>query len=157
MTLRSIIPLLAIAAASALAGCGGGGSEESPQPVATSSLSKAQWIRRATAICTENLESRLQQYATYTAQHSGESQEKIFGSVIQDVVVPGLEKRDAELRALGAPAGDEAQVEEILAALDRIAEVARGLEGGPPTHAYEEAPDRALAVARKYGLTECNG
>lgn len=162
LTARLTMLLASALLAAAIVGCGGsssdgGGSSGSDQTVTTSSLTKAQYIKKASAICTESQQSRQQQYLLYAEQHSGEEEEELLAHMIPAVVIPGLEKRDAELRELGAPAGEEAQVEEVLDALYRIIEIAKGLNGGPPTTEYQRSSDEALKVTKKYGLAVCNG
>jgi hypothetical protein len=70
------------------------------------------------------------------------------------IVVPGLEAEVRAIRALGAPAGDEATVERILRATERgIAEIEadpeRAIDGPPP------GLRQAGRLAGKYGSREC--
>ena len=70
------------------------------------------------------------------------------------IVVPGLEAEVRAIRALGAPPGDEATVEGILAATERgIAEIEADpaqVERGPPPALVE-----AGRLARRYGSEQC--
>ena len=71
-----------------------------------------------------------------------------------DIVVPALEAEVAAIEALGAPEGDEAEVEAILAATEEgIAEIEadpQGLLDGPP-----DSLRRAANLSRAYGSQQC--
>jgi hypothetical protein len=74
--------------------------------------------------------------------------------IVRRVVVPALEVEVRAIRALGAPAGDGAEVEAILAATEEgIAQIEADpvavLDGPPP------ALRRAGRLARAYGSQEC--
>ena len=69
--------------------------------------------------------------------------------------MPALEAEVRAIRALGAPAGDEAQVEAIVAATEEGIEQMRAdpvavIDRGPPA-----AFRRAGRLARAYGSQEC--
>jgi hypothetical protein len=74
--------------------------------------------------------------------------------IVIGVVVPALEAEVRAIRALGAPAGDRARVEAIIAATERgidqiLADPVAVLDGPPP------ALRRAGGLARAYGSREC--
>jgi hypothetical protein len=68
------------------------------------------------------------------------------------VLVPALEQQVDDIRALGAPEGDEEQVDEILTAVeDASAEVA-----DDPSRAFEdEVLKEADELAKDYGFKVC--
>jgi hypothetical protein len=68
--------------------------------------------------------------------------------------LPPLEKEVQKLKALGAPSGDEAKVEAILAALGEAVEA--GKENPQSLLVAEQTPfNRANALAKAYGLRIC--
>jgi hypothetical protein len=75
--------------------------------------------------------------------------------VVLRIVVPTLRSEVEAIRALGAPAGDEAEVKAILAATDRgIRQVEAdpvGVLDGPPPALRE-----AGRLAQAYGSAECD-
>lgn len=130
------------------AGCGGGDDESG---IATSAFTKAEWIAQADEICSvgdRKLERDAEQvFAGHRPPTKGALAE--FG---RKAVVPGVQDQVDRIRALGAPEGDEEQVEAILTAAEEALEEVRAnpasLEGGGP---FAEVN----ALAAEYGLDEC--
>jgi hypothetical protein len=144
---RNAIMLLGLAAVAALvvAGCGGGGDSTS-----TSSLAKPAWIAKADAICQQG-NQEIQQAAN--EQFGKQSQQPTDAQVQQftsESVVPSVQKQVDQIRDLGAPSGDEDQVNKMLdtvqADIDK-AKSATTLAGDP------FADGNALAL--QYGLKVC--
>jgi ABC-type Fe3+-hydroxamate transport system substrate-binding protein len=152
--------LIAALAAAIAAGCGGSSSSDSsegdstspPTTVTTSSLSKSVFVKRADAICikgAEQVEKALAQVSKLKGK-AAETAIESFGGGFAGMVnsVAG------EIQELGAPQGDEAQVEAILAAMGSAVTAARE----HPTKSLEalaqqfQQSDKLSGV---YGLKSC--
>ena len=139
--------LSVIAAALALtlaAGCGddGGPSEES--------LTKAEFIEQADAICAagnKELNSLEPEFA------AGKNPAEIVDSFVSEELVPVLQAEHDDIEALGAPEGDEAEVENLLASLQEAIDAA---EEDPMAFVIsDDAFAAADKAAEDYGLQEC--
>jgi hypothetical protein len=149
MPARVIGCVVAVLCASlGLTACGSD-SLSAGETLATSSLSKPQFIKKANALCTQREQKVVQQAAAYQASHPKASSQE----VIEAVLVPGLRTQIAEVRKLGAPAGDEQQVEAILVAkseaLDRIE--AEHLPQGQ----FHQVFTKSRNLSHAYGLQIC--
>jgi hypothetical protein len=168
--------LAATALVLAVAGCGGGGSggdsnngggsdrssesgeAESKQ---AASLSKAEFIKQADAICASGRKQVEGEFAAYLKKNkvnpSSESPAETEAhetEVIETIAIPALRKQMGELKALGAPGGDEAAVEAFIDATEE------GIEKGeedPPS--LFSSPQKVFAksdsLARSYGFKVC--
>jgi hypothetical protein len=143
-----------LAAAVLVAGCGSGDGETESTAVTTSSLSKAQFIKQAEAACDKSNKDMLEAMRDYGDEHEGESSPAAIAVGIKKVVPPVLESRVEEIRALGAPSGDEAQVEAYLQALE---DSIRQIEDEEPESIYElqEALVTSNLPAKTYGFKGC--
>ncbi len=131
-------------------GCGGGDSTTDTSTAAA--LSKAEFVKQANAICAEgNKETD----AIFESFEKGEPKAEAE-TVIENEFVPSVQGQIDEIRALGAPEGDEATVDHMLdlaqADLDRIEN-----EPGIVISGEEEDQFADFAkVGHPYGLTECD-
>jgi hypothetical protein len=161
---RGPIVLLAgvLAAVLILAGCGGGGSDDSTtttSDASTPSLSKADFIKRADAICEAGNKRTQSEYAAYAEEKKLSSKNEPtpaqYAEVSDEIQVPAFKRQAEELRALGAPTGEEAKVTAMLDALDAgIEEV----EEADPRKALESTSSmfvEADKLAIAYGLKVC--
>jgi hypothetical protein len=140
-----------IVAALFVAGCGGGDSS-----TASGSISKEEFVAKANAICkhgTERLQAaigRVLKDQPNITKVSQAEQEKI----VTTVLVPNVSKEVKELRALGAPDGDEERVDAMVTALEEGVETA---EHDP--QAVTKSSDAIFGIASRiggeYGLTTC--
>jgi hypothetical protein len=137
---------LVLAVALIAAGCGGGGDDST----STSSLAKPAWIVKADAICqqgNQEIEQAANEQFGKQGQEPTDEQVQQFTSA---TVVPSVQSQIDQIRDLGAPSGDEEQVNEILdtvqADIDK-AKSAKTLPGDP------FADGNALAT--QYGLKVC--
>jgi hypothetical protein len=142
-----------IAAAMLVAGCGGGGDSSGSS---TGSISKEEFAAKANAICkngTERLQTAighiLKDQPNITKVSQAE-QEKI----VTTVLVPNVSREVKELRALGAPDGDEERVDAMVTALEEGVETA---ERDPQavTKSSDAIFGIASRIAGEYGLTTC--
>lgn len=138
-----------------VSGCGGGGSDQTS--VTTGSLSKAQFIARADAICRAARSQFNREYLAFGKEHpiptSKAGQRKRLGELIETVLAPNYEPRFEEIGALGAPSGDEEKVSEFLTAFKRRLDEIREKPTELGTNPY---PFEGVAkLAKAYGLSGC--
>lgn len=141
--------LAALVAVLVIAGCGGGGDE------ATASLPRAQFLKQGNAICKRGeeerskvLEKAFQQYKPGQKPTKSQKEDLIFTAL-----VPQYKKMIAGLRELGAPAGDEKQVEAIIDAMEATNKHVEG----DPLEAFRTVKPFAKPnkLNEEYGLTSC--
>ena len=159
-----LFALLAGAMAIALLAVGCGSSDDSTTDsttdsgsVATSSLSKAEFIEQADAICSKANDSISEEAEAY-AEDNGISTDKEPSDeekeeIVVEVIVPAIETQVDEIEELGAPSGDE----------ETITAIVEGIR----TASSETADDPSLAFgsptpfedvnkeAQDYGLEVC--
>ena len=131
------------------AGCN---DEDGGNGIETSALSKQEWLVEANRACERADETMNEEGRKLFAE--GEPTEQQMRDYAANVVVPAFRTTIEDIRALGAPAGDEAQVEELLTAqeegTDRVAE-------DPLSIFEEDEPSDADRLAADYGLDSCGG
>jgi hypothetical protein len=138
----------ALLAASAIAAAGCGGDDDNGTDLETSDLSKSEWIAKADQICAES-DKAIDQQAQQTFK-SEPSQQQLVGFT-QGVVVPGIEAQVNQIRDLGAPEGDEDEIQTMLDTVDEgLAKVK-----ADPTALERGALDSGTALAQQYGLKVC--
>ena len=137
----------------ALGGCGGDDGNDDFSPVVAEPLSKVEFLREADRICFAS-ESRIEAAADDLIAGRGRPDPAEVERVATSIVVPALESEVRAIRAVGAPDGDEREVEAILAATeDGIAAIEadpRGLLDGVPADLR-----RAQRLAEAYGSQQC--
>jgi hypothetical protein len=132
------------------------------KPVKTSSLSKAQYLKRAIALCSKARAERRAAARAYvkdvlaSSKPGDKSEEELLEEINDKIYVPMKEEQLAELRALGAPAGDEKVIEGILRVYDRRFAVVKKEGATPkPNPLSDKELNAAAAQAIKYGLRAC--
>jgi len=154
MSKRLILLLAAAMALAAIAaGCGSSGDDDSTEVTVTPT--KAEFIKQGDEICKqaeEDSEAEAEEFAEendFTLEKASEEQ---LEEAIGEVLVPALDRQADEIKALGAPEGDEKKVEEIVVALEGAsAEVA-----DDPSKAFEGEPlKEASELADAYGFKVC--
>ena len=180
----AILPIAgALAIALILVGCGGNGGDSTTASDAstssaasttspgtdsttspsgdstTSSLSKAEFIKKADAICASGAKRTQSEYAAYVEEKkiSGKKEPTPaqYAEVSEDIQVPAFKRQTEEIRALGAPAGEEDKVTALLDAVDAGIEK---LEEADPKEALESSSSmfaEADKLAGAYGLKVC--
>lgn len=133
----------------ALGGCGSGGGES------TTTLTKAQFLDKANAICRKAYHEINQTYGEFSHTDENTTTEAKRNREAERIVPPALNKVVRELRALGAPNGEEERVDKMLATWEEGIKTGeedpialRGIEG---KFAFEKAYEGLWA----YGLTGC--
>jgi hypothetical protein len=157
VTKRLMTLLVAAAALALVAGCGGGDSNSGTEAT-TGSLSKAEFLKQGNAICAKGNKEINEGFEEF-AKENGFSEKKQptqaqLTEVIETVVLPKVRGQVEGIKALGAPSGEEAQVEAITDAAEEALE--KG-EEDPATLASEKADPFAKAneKASAYGLVKC--
>jgi hypothetical protein len=140
-----------IALAAVVVGCGGSDSDTS------SSLSKAQFIKQADAICEKSNDKVGSEFESYAKEQgwdeNKEPSKKQQEEAITDVVAPSVQTQVDEIKDLGTPAGDEDQVEAMLTAVEEGVET---LEEDPSQLTEGKNPlAKGSKLARDYGLEKC--
>ncbi len=145
--------LAALALIAALvAGCGGD-SETDRETTAT--ITKAELIKQGDAICekaNEASESEAEEFAEendFTLEKASKEQ---IEEAVGEVLVPNLNGQVEDLRALGAPEGDEDQVEEIFVSLEGAADE---IDDDPGLVFEEETLKEPSELAEDYGFKVC--
>jgi hypothetical protein len=148
-----------------VAGCGGGGDEDSQAAseevsVDTGTLSKTEFIKQADGICQKGNEE-VQAGVEAVVQKYGKQEyaEPLLVAkapeLVNTVLAPSFEKQIDQILDLGAPEGDEAEVSGILTAMSDIVDDA---EERPKDFARNSDPFQASAqLAQNYGLKVCGG
>jgi len=142
-----------------VAGCGssddsttGGGD------VTASSLTKAEFIKKADAICEEAGEGIQEESISYAEENgidvNKEPSDEEKEELVTEVIVPNIEKQAEDIAALGAPEGEEDEVGSIIegiesAAAETAEDPSEVLEGG------EGAFEGVNEEAKEYGLKVC--
>ena len=139
--------LAAAALIMVLGGCGGSSSASSQ-----GALTKSQFIKRADAICVQSEGEQLQLMVAYAKHHPGAEEEEM----VKPAGLPPLEKQLESIKALEAPAGDEAKV---AAWLDEFEAQLQKAKKNPGSVLDLEHNPFATAnkMAEKYGLKGCAG
>lgn len=149
--------LVAVAAIAIIAGCGGGSDSSSTEATA-SSLTKAEFLKQGNAICAKGNKEIEEGFEEFAKEHhfSKKSQpsQVELEEAAEEVLIPRIRREIDGISALGAPNGEEAEVEAVLAAAEK------GLEEGEenPGAMVEEGEGpfkEANKLARDYGLVKC--
>ncbi|HEU5104604.1 MAG TPA: hypothetical protein VFU11_02060 [Solirubrobacterales bacterium] len=147
-----IFVFAALIIALAAAGCGGSSDDE------TSSLTKAQFIKQGDAVCKEVEEKRGKAIGDFYDKEEARSAQELGAKgqekLVLEVALPPVKGLEGELEALGAPEGDESEIEAMFKALDQaIAEVEKNPNS---VLASAESPfDKPGELATKYGFETC--
>jgi hypothetical protein len=147
----------ALAALALVAGCGSGSDSSSTEATA-SSLTKADFLKQGNAICAKGNKEIEQGFEEFGKEHkfskTNEPTQAELEEAAEEVLIPNIRQELDAIRALGAPSGEEAEVEKVLAAAEK------GLKQGeedPGAMIKEgEGPFKeANQLAREFGLVKC--
>jgi hypothetical protein len=135
-------------------GCGSNGGEGT---VPAGTLSKAQFLKQATAICAQGTKEaqKLDDAAWEKYEPDRSTTNEAVLNKVSLALLPAREEELRRLRALGLPKGDEQLVDRMLTATEE------GYEEGKedPTVLRDWPPDfgfsRAYEIGAKYGLEGC--
>jgi hypothetical protein len=153
LIIRSIVAALLASSLAVIAqGCGGGGSDSTASTtnttVTTSSRSRAEFVKLANGICKRARVHLIYEMGEYIKTHEGEGKKTpTLPDAFRVVAIPKFPGQIEEIRSLGAPKGDEQQVEAFLAAMQQTV-------NAPPKLTFKKLRLEG-ALAQKYGLTDC--
>jgi hypothetical protein len=141
-------------------GCGGGDDATAGDGTVTKPLTKAAFIKKADSLCAKTREVRFNEAVAYRKSHEKELEAlkpvPAEEQIIRAITLPSVEKELEELKALGAPKGQEKKIDTIMSA---IAKGIKGAEKNPYAVELEvplENPFReADELLRAYGFEEC--
>jgi len=162
---NTALPAAALVIGVIVAGCGSSGDGDSTADkgdattATTAAITKAELIKKADAICAKSGKESEVDYAAFVKENKipkgKEPSPAQFAEIGEEILIPVLQQSVDEIRALGAPAGDEAEVTAYLAGVEEAIEK---VEKDPKT---AKSPSTLLAnsdkVARKYGFKVCDG
>lgn len=131
-----------------VAGCGGSGDSST---VTTSSLSKADYTKKANALCEE---ARQEALAYRLPEGQEEKGAKAVTATVHQGILPPIDRAMGEVRELGAPKGDEKTVEAILVGNEEAVEKAEGMKFASLGD-MEEVFLPTAEKARSYGIKNC--
>lgn len=121
--------VLVVAGTILLGGCGGGGGSDGSVTVETGSLSKAEFISRANAICASVRSQFTREYEDFIKNgrkgHSAAAESEFLHETIEKLVVPDYEDRMiGAIAKLGVPSDYAPEVTSFLEALkQRLVEI----------------------------------
>lgn len=152
-----------VAAALIVAGCGSGGGsgeatagESAASAVTTSDdLTRAKLIDRADKICSQTDETQEAELKAFLKDHpNSQSNPRGQARLVKEAGLPPIREELEELAALGAPPGDEKDVEAILRALETAIEKS---EANPASLLKDEENlfGTVRKLATKYGFGAC--
>ncbi len=142
---------LLLIAALAIVGCG-----DSDEEATASSITKAEFVKKANATCKaaeEQIQGDFGAYAVEIGELKNPT-ESDYAKLIEVVLVPNLEEEIEKLRELGAPSGDESEVDAMIEAREESIELA---EEDPRlvVDKGEAIFGKSSQLAEEYGLEAC--
>jgi hypothetical protein len=144
-------PLIALTlgalAVGLIAGCGGGGNDS------TASLPKAEYVKKADAICTTHHDNIEKKFFAAAEKGKGATTSAGVSEAVETVMLPELRAEASQIRALGMPSGEDEAANAILDAFEEgIEEIQRNVGNpGGTTPAIEKANE----LAKAFGLKTC--
>lgn len=160
----------------AAAGCGGsdvsgstGGASGEPTPtassspaavnaIAPSSLSKAEFVKRANGICGRRRGDWRRGFKYFVQERQpggGRTRGEAVVEAVKVIEAPTVRIQTEEIRDLGAPPGGRKQVEELVLAFEGAEEAALRLSSMKGKAAVDRLYIWAGQLAKRYGLDEC--
>lgn len=134
----------------------GAGGDDRGSTVQPTSESKEDYVAKANALCkerTQQIQMEVGELLEDLPANGNGNQRAGLRKLVEKGVAPGLEAEIEELRELGAPEGDEKQIEEILAAIEAtITEMRKNPK------AFVDDPKafaRTRRLAGPYGIGQC--
>ena len=143
------LAILAIVAA----GCGGGGGDSSTD---ANAIPKAVFIKKADAVCSAGNKRMEVAFAHFLEESKNikHPSKADYEALVGKVVVPNVKREIKEIRAFGAPEGDEDRVEAILEALEEGVETAED-DPKAAVSSSEAIFGISSRLGKEYGLEVC--
>ena len=147
MKLRAMLVLTSLLVVGAIAaGCGSSGNDTT----STSSITKAEFIAKADAICQQG-NQEINKAGQQQFQGQGKPTQAQFNQFATQTIIPGVQKQVDQIKALGAPSGDEAQVNQILTTVQADIDKVKA----DPSLVQGNAFADGNKLAQDYGLKVC--
>jgi hypothetical protein len=127
-----------------LLGCGGGDDSE---PV-----TKAEFVKQATALCVTTQKQMQKEINAAFKGGIGDNSEVV--AVVEKTVVPGFETEISGIEDLGAPDGEDAQVEAVLAPMQEVVDDAKA-DPKAFLKSSEKSYEKSEKASIKYGIPAC--
>jgi len=153
--------LIGLLCAGLIAACGGGGNDGSSDAAETTeaadALTKAELIAQGDEICADGdkeAEALADEFAEDNEIDTENPTQEQAEEAVAEAFVPSLRRQAEELSALGAPAGDEEEVEAIVSALEAATDE---LEDNPGAlfEAESNPLEEPSKLAADYGFENC--
>lgn len=146
--------LLVLAFAAVAAGCGG---DEGDETITTSSLGKKEFVKQVNAICAKREKEVLDGWEPYFKAHEDDDVPKgvLWANAQKAVMLPPVEAEIEEIRELGAPRGDEDQIEALLVSMQKAVDGTEEIEKVRSVFFTDPGFSRATVLASEYGIGEC--
>lgn len=139
--------IVAVAVTAALAGCGGGDSDSS------ASLSKPQFVKQANALCKQEWQEGREEALGKIGNEFSPNANFAEKEKALAILLRPYETTTTKLSELGAPAGDEQEMEAIVSAMEKAAV---DVKKNPSTAFESDLPFRkANQLVEDYGLKQC--
>ena len=146
MTQTVFLPALLLSMTALVAGCGGDDDGDGADEPAA--VSKTDFVTQANKICAEGNEV----ISSAATEIAGEPTDEQITEFADEVLVPNIQGQHDDIEALGAPEGDE---DEVQAILDALQEGIDTVEADPSTITSSDPFGDASQLAGDYGLEEC--
>lgn len=136
---------------------GNGESAGGGAAVTTSSLSHDEFVKQASAACSRERKGLIGEVNAYLTKHDskGMPETVLFANMIKSVMVPTIEAETEAMRELGAPEGDEEEIEAILASQQEAIDEVKGLKNVKGIEDVEVHFKDVGKELRDYGFTAC--
>jgi hypothetical protein len=149
---KRLIAMLAGAMAIAIGAAGCGSSSDSSD----TALTKAELIAQGDAICKKGnaaIEKEAEEFAEDNNVDTEKPTKAQQEEVIADVVAPGVRRQGEEIGELTPPSGDEAEIEAMVAAVEKGSDE---MESDPSKLIEGKNPlAEGSKLANSYGFKEC--
>jgi len=152
MALLAVLALAVFAA-----GCGG--SDDGDDSTSTASITKSEFLAQGNAICKKGNQEIDSDFESFAKKHDLKQNDGLTDAeateASEEILIPNVQKQVDQIRALGPPEGQEAQVDAILSAaqkgIDELEKDPTAIQGNNDPFA------EANKLAKDYGLTACAG
>jgi hypothetical protein len=152
MALLAVLALAVFAA-----GCGG--NDDGDDSTSTASITKSEFLAQGNSICKKGNQEIDSDFESFAKKHDLKENDGLTDAeateASEEILIPNVQKQVDQIHALGAPEGQEAQVDAILSAaqkgIDELKKDPTAIQGNNDPFA------EANKLAKDYGLTACAG
>lgn len=151
--LRLPVPLIAVALVASLlvvASCGDD-TDVSSAALDEETIARADFIQDANAICARQREEMKSKSERIFQEAADKPQTAAARELIEKIVAPGFEREVEEIRELEPPPDEEAELEEVLVAIEEMVERTRADLAADRGFPYRKTEKLAAA----FGLPDC--